>query len=64
MREYAPDRIILLGPGDSLGGAIAQALIGIEWRGLLSKSDFQEMQASSPYLLSMGREDQRAMVTG
>jgi [acyl-carrier-protein] S-malonyltransferase len=64
VREHAPDRIILLGPGDSLGGAIAQALIGIEWRGLRSKADFQEMQAAEPFLLSMGREDQRSLVTG
>jgi len=64
VREHAPDRIILLGPGDTLGGAIAQALIGIQWRGLRSKSDFQEMQASSPYLLAMGREEQRRIVTG
>lgn len=64
VKEYAPDRIILLGPGDTLGGAIAQALIAIEWRGLTSKRDFQERQASSdPLLLSMGREDQRALVT-
>ena len=62
--EYAPDRIILLGPGDTLGGAIAQALIAIEWRGLTSKRDFQEMQASAPVVLAMGREDQRALVTG
>ena len=62
VREYAPDRIILLGPGDSLGGAIAQALIGIEWLGLRSKQDFQDMQAHEPFLLSMGREDQRARV--
>ncbi|HWT11198.1 MAG TPA: ACP S-malonyltransferase [Allosphingosinicella sp.] len=61
VKEYAPDRIVLLGPGDTLGGAIAQALIAIEWRGLRSKRDFQEMQGSSdPLLLSMGREDQRA----
>ncbi|HVQ10176.1 MAG TPA: ACP S-malonyltransferase [Allosphingosinicella sp.] len=65
MREYAPDRIILLGPGDTLGGAIAQALIAIEWRGLASKRDFQDMQASAePLLLAMGREDQRGRVTG
>jgi malonyl CoA-acyl carrier protein transacylase len=65
VREHAPDRIILLGPGDSLGGAIAQALIAIRWRGLSSKRDFQEMQASdAPILLSMGREEQRASVTG
>jgi [acyl-carrier-protein] S-malonyltransferase len=64
VREQAPDRIILLGPGDTLGGAIAQALIAIEWRGLRSKRDFQDMQASSPFLLAMGREDQRDLVTG
>ncbi len=64
VREYAPDRIIVLGPGDSLGGAIAQALIAIGWRGLRSKAEFQEMQASAPFLLSMGRDEQRALVTG
>ena len=65
VREYAPDRIVLLGPGDTLGGAIAQALIAIGWRGLRSKADFQEAQASaSPFLLAMGREDQRALVAG
>ena len=64
VKEHAPDRIILLGPGDTLGGAIAQALIAIEWRGLRSKADFQEMQAEAPFLLAMGREDQRLLVTG
>ncbi|HEY0113972.1 MAG TPA: ACP S-malonyltransferase [Allosphingosinicella sp.] len=64
VKEYAPDRIILLGPGDTLGGAIAQALIAIQWRGIRSKADFQEVQASQPFLLAMGREDQRSLVTG
>ena len=65
VKEYAPDRIILLGPGDTLGGAIAQALIAIEWRGMRSKRDFQEAQASgAPPLLAMGRDEQRALVTG
>ena len=64
VKEFAPDRLILLGPGDTLGGAIAQALIAIEWNGLRSKRDFQEIQSSSsPVLLAMGREDQRALVT-
>jgi len=63
MKEYAPERIILLGPGDTLGGAIAQALIAVRWRGLGSKRDFQAVQASDdPLLLSMGRNDQRALV--
>ena len=64
VREHAPDRIILLGPGDTLGGAIAQALIAIGWRGLTSKGDFQDMQSSDPFLVAMGRDDQRALVTG
>lgn len=64
VKEHAPDRILLLGPGDTLGGAIAQALIAIQWRGLRSKADFQEMQSGDPFLISMGREDQRALVTG
>ncbi|MGA9582622.1 MAG: ACP S-malonyltransferase [Allosphingosinicella sp.] len=62
VKEHAPDRIVLLGPGDTLGGAIAQALIAIQWTGLRSKHDFQEMQAADPFLISMGREDQRALV--
>lgn len=64
VKEYAPDVLILPGPGDTLGGAIAQALIGIEWQGIASKGDFAARQASDPILLSMGRADQRALVTG
>ncbi len=60
--EHAPDRVILAGPGDTLGGAIAQALIAIRWRGLTSKADFAARQASDPVLLAMGRDDQRARV--
>ena len=62
VKEYAPDRIILLGPGDTLGGAIAQALIAIRWRGLASKADFVARQAADPLLISMGRADQRELV--
>ena len=64
VREYAPDVIILPGPGDTLGGAIAQSLIGIGWQGIGSKADFMARQAAEPILLSMGRAEQRALVTG
>ena len=64
VKEYAPDRIILLGPGDTLGGAIAQALIAIRWKGLRSKAEFQALQADQPFLLAMGRDDQRGRATG
>ncbi len=62
VREFAPDAIILPGPGDTLGGAIAQSLIGIGWQGIAGKADFMARQATDPILLSMGRAEQRALV--
>lgn len=62
VREFAPDVLILPGPGDTLGGAIAQALIGIGWQGLANKADFAARQTADPILLSMARADQRALV--
>lgn len=59
-REFAPDLFILTGPGGTLGGAIAQSLIAIGWRGMADKTGFQTRQAGTPILLSMGREDQRS----
>ena len=64
VKEFAPDVIILPGPGDTLGGAIAQSLIGIGWQGITSKADFMARQAEEPVLLSMGRAEQRALVAG
>lgn len=64
VKEFAPDVIILPGPGDTLGGAIAQSLIGIGWQGIARKADFIARQAADPILLSMGRAEQRALVTG
>ncbi len=56
LREYAPDALVLLGPGDSLGGAIAQILIEERWNGLRSRADFAARQATDdPVLISLGR---------
>ena len=63
VKEFAPDHIILLGPGDTLGGAIAQALLGIGWLGMTGKQDFVARQRDTPFLLSMARPDQRKLVT-
>ena len=58
LREFAPDVIVLLGPGDSLGGAIGQTLVREGWRGIGSKTEFLARQASDdPILLSLGRKD-------
>jgi malonyl CoA-acyl carrier protein transacylase len=64
VKEFAPDRVIILGPGDTMGSAVAQSLIGARWRGLTSKAAFAESQARDPFLLAMGRDDQRALATG
>lgn len=61
-REFAPDLFIVAGPGTTLGGAVVQSLISANWRGMANKSDFQTLQAERPFLISMGREDQRSIV--
>lgn len=62
-REFAPDLFIVTGPGNTLGGAVAQSLILANWRGMGSKTDFQKQQTTDPILVSMGLEDQRGRVT-
>ncbi len=62
LREFAPDCLIILGPGTTLGGAVAQSLIGADWQGLRSKDDFVQRQSDDPYIFAMGRDDQRKYV--
>jgi acyl transferase domain-containing protein len=61
--EFSPDLFIITGPGTTLGGAVAQSLIVSNWRGMTGKSDFQTIQTETPLMVSMGRDDQRALVT-
>ncbi len=63
-REFAPDLFIVTGPGATLGGAVAQSLILANWRGISDKAAFQVQQDAQPFLIAMGREDQRALATG
>ncbi|MEY3635037.1 MAG: hypothetical protein RLZZ61_1447 [Pseudomonadota bacterium] len=58
--EFAPDTIIVLGPGTTLGAPTIQALIASGWRGLSGKEDFQTRQQVEPILISMGMAEQRA----
>lgn len=59
VREFAPDRIVIPGPGATLGGATAQALIQLGWKGLDDKASFQRLQAEEPRLVCMGIPEQR-----
>jgi [acyl-carrier-protein] S-malonyltransferase len=62
--EFAPDRIIVLGPGTTLGAPVAQALISSGWRGLCGKADFLSRQSRDPFILSMALPEQRMIATG
>ncbi len=62
LKEFAPDRLVLLGPGSTLGGSIGQIMIQNNWKNLKNKTDFQTLQEKDPFLVSMGREDQRKLV--
>ena len=60
-KEIGTDKWFVV--GNSLGGATAQALIDIQWQGLKSKQDFVQRQQDEPFILSMGLEAQRKLVT-
>ena len=56
LREYAPDIVLLPGPGGSLGAACAQIAVSEGYRGMRSRSEFEAAQAGpAPLLLSMRR---------
>ena len=62
-REFAPDLFVILGPGTTLGGAVAQSLICAGWCGLADKAGFQAAQAQNPLLAAMGMATQRGLAT-
>ncbi len=56
LHEFAPDRLVLPGPGNTLGGVCGQILALDGWRGIHKKSDFERVQASDqPIVVSMRR---------
>lgn len=63
LREYAPELIVLLGPGDTLGAAVAQVIIAERWQGIDSRSAFAVRQQDDPFLISMARPEQAEAVT-
>lgn len=63
LREYNPDYLVLMGPGETLGGSIAHTMIAERWRGLAQRTDFTARQKSEqPLLIAMNRPDQAGLV--
>ncbi|MCB0370911.1 MAG: hypothetical protein KDD45_16185 [Bdellovibrionales bacterium] len=55
LKEFNPDHLVLLGPGNGLGGALGQILIQNHWQDMNSKNKFSERQKQDPFLISLGR---------
>ncbi|MDC0737639.1 ACP S-malonyltransferase [Cognatishimia sp. SS12] len=53
-QEFCPDVFIILGPGSTLSGAVAQSLIRCGWKGWKDKAGFQAAEKSEPSLIVMG----------
>lgn len=51
LREFAPEVLVLLGPGAALGGALGQLLALEGWSGIRSKEEFKRRQASARPIL-------------
>ena len=62
LKEFCPDKLVLLGPGNTLGGAVGQILVENNWIDINSKNTFSQRQKSDPFLISMGIEDQRIFI--
>ena len=63
LRHTAPDLLVLLGPGNSLGAPCAQTLLQENWRNLQNRAGLDEAQTSpQPAILSFGVAKQRDLL--
>lgn len=63
MREFAPDCVIVLGPGPAMGGTVGRGLVSLQWQGINGKQDFVARQQNDPLVIAMGQENQREAAT-
>ena len=55
LHEHAPERIVLPGPGNTLGGVCGQVLVATGWRGIASRADFERVQSGETPVLDSHR---------
>ena len=56
LRELAPERLVLPGPGNSLGGVCGQVLVAEGWRGIRDREGFERIQGgAAPVVDSLDR---------
>ena len=62
IKEFCPDRLVLLGPGNTLGGPIGQIIAGQNWQDISCKKNFTNRQKTDPFLISLGIPGQRNLI--
>ena len=62
IKEFCPDKLVLLGPGNTLGGSIGQIITGQNWQDISCKKDFTNRQKTDPFLISLGIPEQRDLI--
>ena len=55
LREWAPDLLMLPGPGSSLGGICGRAVVAEGYRGIHNRADFEAAQERETLILSLHR---------
>ena len=58
--EHAPARIVLPGPGNTLGGVVGQILARLRWRGIASREDVARMRGRGVNAFLVGEAFMRA----
>lgn len=58
LNHCAPDLVVCLGPGNAMGGPVAQLLVNAGWRGVTGREDFMKVNASEPMLAAFGMPEQ------
>ena len=62
IKEFCPDKLVLLGPGNTLGGPIGQIITGQNWQDISCKKDFTNRQKTEPLLISLGIPGHRNLI--
>jgi acyl transferase domain-containing protein len=55
LQEYAPEMLVLLGPGETMGGPVGQILVSQGFFRIHSKRDFVERQEKDPLVFATAR---------
>jgi len=55
LREWAPDLLMLPGPGNSLGGICGRAVVAEGYRGIRNRANFEAVQERDGLMLSLHR---------